>query len=64
MSINSYVRKGINPSLLLASLLCVNSGAECLPLKLGEATDLGEGKLWIQTGCTLLKNWLCVASWS
>ena len=29
---------------------------------LGEATSLGEGKLWIQTCQTLLKNWLCVIS--
>ena len=27
-----------------------------------KATNLKEGKLWIQTSCTLLKNWPCVTS--
>ena len=30
---------------------------------LGKAASLGEGKLWIQTRFTPLKNWLCVVSW-
>ena len=29
---------------------------------LGEAISLGEGKLWIQTCETLLKNWPCAIS--
>ena len=29
---------------------------------LGTATSVGEGKHWIQTCYTLLKNWPCVAS--
>ena len=34
----------------------------CVSHFLGEATSLGEGKLWIQTCWTSLKNWPCVTS--
>ena len=48
--------KGMNPIILPPVV------GQTRFFSLGEATSLGEGKLWIQTCWTLLKNWPCAIS--
>ena len=52
------LEKGMNPTRLPWAL-----GRQTRLFDLGMATSLGEGKLWIQTSYTSLKNWPCVATW-
>ena len=53
--------KGMNPIILPPTTGKIVGRTRFFSL--GEATSLGEGKLWIQTCKTPLKNWPCVISY-
>ena len=56
----SVLGKGTNPFVL--SLAISKIIRQTGFFNLNKITIRSEGKLWIQTSCTLLKNWPCVAS--